>query len=155
MRLRDSLLAEADMGSYDCTATENHQPWQSADAPRTAGEALTGPPMSPDPQDTAGFSQARDIPDGLRRALIAAAATRDYTAPGLHEEVCDYVRDLRDRGLPPETVVIAMKSAVRDATLGLAPYQVERRHSAELLDRVVRWCIEEYYGGGSADRSPS
>lgn len=111
--------------------------------------------MSPDPHDAAGFSQARELPEGLRRALTEAAASRDYTAPTLHEEVCDYVRDLRDRGLPPETVVIAMKHAVRDATLGLAPYQVERRRSAELLDRVVRWCIEEYYGGSGGDRSSS
>ena len=108
--------------------------------------------MSHDSHDAAGSSQARDLPDGLRRALIAAAVTRDYTTPALHDEVCDYVRGLRDRGLPPETVVVAVKSAVREATLGLGPYQAERRHGVELLDRVVRWCIEEYYGGGSTDR---
>jgi hypothetical protein len=112
--------------------------------------------MSHDQQDAAGFAQAHDLPEGLRRALVAAAATRDYSAPELHEEVCGYVRDLRDRGHPPETVVVAVKRAVRGATVGLSPYKVERRHAADLLERVVRWCIEEYYGrGGSGDAHTS
>ena len=103
---------------------------------------------SKDNDEEAGLQRAHDVPEGLRRALRAAGATRDYGSPTLHREVCDYVRDLRDRGLPPESVVIAVKSAVHGAT-GPSPRATERgRRSAELLDRVVRWCIEEYYGGG-------
>jgi hypothetical protein len=103
--------------------------------------------MPHEPQDAP--SSTREVPDALRRALVSAAERRDYSSAELHAEVCGYVRDLRESGLPPETVVIALKHAVRDSTLGLSPGRAERRHSSELLERVVRWCIEEYYGGAS------
>lgn len=106
--------------------------------------------MSHDSKVGPGAAGAQGVPEGLRRALVAAAASRDYDAPELHEEVCNHVRALRDRGLPPEQVVVAIKSAVRDSTAGLGPYRLARRHSADLLDKVVRWCIEEYYSGDAA-----
>ena len=131
------------------------QPWQSADAPRTAGEAPTGSPMSRESQNAAGVSPGRDIPDDLRRALTGAAATGDYGGAGVHEAICGYVRELRGRGLPPEAVVIAVKAAVRGTTIGPSSRQLDRRRSGELLDRAVRWCIEEYYTESPHDRPPS
>jgi hypothetical protein len=108
--------------------------------------------MPHEPQDAS--SSTREAPDALRRALVSAAEQRDYSSASLHAEVCEYVRGLRDRGLPPEAVVIAVKHAVRESMLGLAPYQMERHHSSDLVDRVVRWCIEEYYGGGPGGPPP-
>ena len=107
--------------------------------------------MSHEPQDGVS-SRTREVPDALRHALVSAAESLDYASLELRAEVRDYVRDLREAGLAPETVVIAVKHAVHEATPGSAPYRLERHHSSDLLRHVLRWCIEEYYGGDSRGR---
>lgn len=104
--------------------------------------------MAPDQRDTELPAGTPDVPDALRRALAlaTAAANEAATDDSLRGAVRDYVRTLRARGLPPETVVVAVKSAVQRSTRGLTPTYHERRDAAQLLDRVVRWCIEDYFG---------
>ena len=105
--------------------------------------------MPYEPHDAGSPARAPDdVPEALRRALVTAAVTHEFEDEALHEAVCEYVRDLRERGFTPESVVIAVKQAVHRSTLGLTPHYVERRDSTILLDRVVRWCIEEYISSG-------
>ena len=80
----------------------------------------------------------------VRRALGAGAAD-DAVA---RMAVGTFVRRLRDRGVPPERALIAVKRAARVALapslatpLGAATHETAEARLAE----VVRWCIEEYY----------
>lgn len=112
-----------------------------------------GPPMSHEPHNGAS-SRTHEVPDALRRALLLATERRDYESEELHAVVCEYVRELREAGFAPESVVIAVKHAVREATFGIAPYRLERRQSSDLLRHVLRWGIEEYYGGEPPGGAP-
>jgi len=94
------------------------------------------------------------VPEALRRALALAAAANEAADDELRDAVRDYVHSLKAGGLPPETVVVAVKSAIHRSTRGLTPTYHERRDAAQLLDRVVRWCIEEYFGDQAGGTRP-
>jgi hypothetical protein len=68
---------------------------------------------------------------------------------GIHELVCRYVAELRDRGWPPERVITAVKQVARDAGLRASANQAlaESRwtDTDRLLAKLVRWCIVRYY----------
>ena len=111
--------------------------------------------MAPDQQEGELPAEGPDVPDALRRALASAAVAHYLTDDDdLRGALCEYVRDLKGQGLPPEAVVVAVKSAVHRSTRGLTPTYPERRDAAILLDRVVRWCIEEYFGGERDGQRP-
>ena len=59
----------------------------------------------------------------------------------LRSSLCDYVQTLKEAGLPAEAVVIAVKGLAARAGL---PHSGVRADTL-LVERVVRWCIEEYY----------
>lgn len=66
----------------------------------------------------------------------------DAAARQLRRSVEAYVLCLRQEKLPPENVVILVKSAVREAL----PYHVSAKETRELIDEVVRWSVEAYFG---------
>lgn len=86
-----------------------------------------------------------------RRAIGAFAASGDpegAAAVAARAAVATWVRRLRDRGVPPERVLIAVKRAARhalapglDTAVGARPHEDAEARLAE----VVRWCIVEYY----------
>ena len=97
-------------------------------------EALSHSPSNP-PVDPLG--------DRLRKAIARAfhARTDHDVTDELRDAVCAYVRGQREAGTRIEEVVIAVKAAVDLAEL--RPIRtIERR---ELTERVVTWCIAEYY----------
>jgi hypothetical protein len=87
-----------------------------------------------------------------RRTVAAVRAAREARAatPELRDAVCDYVRDLKRRGYPPERVLIAVKALLAEAGVrktgpladgGSATLGPE----TEIVERVVAWCIDEYF----------
>ena len=86
-----------------------------------------------------------------RRAIGAFAASGDpegAAAVAARAAVAAWVRRLRDRGVPPERALIAVKRAARhalapglDTAVGARPHDDAEARLAE----VVRWCIVEYY----------
>ena len=78
----------------------------------------------------------------LVRAAGAASAS-DEASSELHAAVCEYVAQLKAQRLPPERVVVAVKQALTRA--GLPRYR--KPLDVFLIERAVRWCIEEYYRG--------
>jgi hypothetical protein len=103
---------------------------------RSMSEALT-PSSSNPPVDP--------LADRLRRAIAHAfhARTDHDVTDELRDAVCAFVRGQREAGTRIEEVVIAVKAAVDLADL--RPIRtIERR---ELTERVVTWCISEYYRG--------
>ena len=91
----------------------------------------------------------------LRASLGALVASLERgAAPRISEndlraEVCAVVDDLHSLDWPPERVIIAVKQMTADA--GLRPSRsimsrtLELEGTDELLARIVRWCIEQYY----------
>jgi hypothetical protein len=55
------------------------------------------------------------------------------------------VRDLRARGVSPEAAIVAVKDVLRRALSGQTPTHDSRREAEALVERVVTWCIAEYY----------
>lgn len=82
---------------------------------------------------------------GVRAAREAYAATRE-----LREAVCAHVRDLKERGYPPERVLIEVKGLLAEAGIRKTGPLADRGSAAlgpetEIVERVVEWCIEEYF----------
>jgi hypothetical protein len=93
---------------------------------------LNRPPLLP--------SDAPPVPRALTEALAFAADAPEGEHDGLRHAVCEYTRVMRVAGLPPERVVIAMKAIAVKGIIG--PRVDEQAH---LLERIVTWCIAEYY----------
>lgn len=92
----------------------------------------TGPPRDP-------------LAEQLRVAITGAfyrRGDRDITEE-LRDAVCAFVRDQREAGTLAEAVVIAVKRIIDLADVR-SVRTLERR---TLTERVVTWCIAEYYRG--------
>jgi hypothetical protein len=82
---------------------------------------------------------------GVRAAREAHEATRE-----LREAVCAYVHDLKERGYPPERVLIDVKGLLAEAGIRKTGPLTDRGSATlgpetEIVERVVEWCIEEYF----------
>ena len=96
---------------------------------------------------------SRELPAGdgekaetLRGAFrYALGGQQPADADRLREAACEYVRELRERDVSPESAVVAVKDILRRAIMGHTPTQDSRRAAESLVERVVTWCIEEYY----------
>ena len=82
-------------------------------------------------------------------ALLERGRRVGVSESDLRKDVCAVVDDLRSLEWPPERVIIAIKQIARET--GLRPSRAFTTVSEplesgdELLARVVRWCIEQYY----------
>lgn len=84
--------------------------------------------------------------EALRGAFRTALGTRQPSdLERLRAASCDYVRELRRREISPESAVVAVKDALRRAIAGQTPTHDSRREADILVERVVTWCIAEYY----------
>jgi hypothetical protein len=61
----------------------------------------------------------------------------------LHAAIGEYVVFLRDAGLPPEKVLIAVKRALGYDELG---YRLPNAVQAPVITRAITECIRRYYG---------
>ena len=95
-----------------------------------ARTSSTGPPSEP---------LAEQLRVVIARAFHARS-DRDVTDE-LRSAVCSYVRDQRATGTRAEEVVIAVKRIIDLADL--RPIRTLERRA--LTERVVTWCISEYY----------
>ena len=86
--------------------------------------------------------------ENLRRAFRAVVAGNRSANAELRRATSDFVRELKTRGSSPEATVIAVKDVMRRALAGQTPTHDHRRETDALVERVVTWCIEEYYQGG-------
>ena len=73
---------------------------------------------------------------------------RDALA-ALRDGVGDFVRRSRADGRQIETIIVALKDifGVPDRPLKTFRDEADTPSAVLLMRRVVRWCIEEYYGG--------
>ena len=81
--------------------------------------------------------------DAVRAAVVDATYADGDTAvlESLRESICSFVREQRDAGAQAEDVVIALKRVID--IVDVRPGRVLERRA--LTERVVTWCIGEYY----------
>jgi hypothetical protein len=85
------------------------------------------------------IARAEELALTLRRWVTGEPLAEDE----VHGAVCEYTRALRLAGAPPETALIAVKSAACPPGLTSVRTAPERAR----LTRIVQWCIAEYYRG--------
>jgi len=71
--------------------------------------------------------------------LVDALSARPPDHTALYEAVRDYVREMLAAGHPITSAIVGLKTALRRAAHG------DQREYEALAQRVVTWCIEEYY----------
>jgi hypothetical protein len=89
--------------------------------------------------------------DGALRARLSNATfplTRS-AEDEIRRFVSQYAGELRQLGLPPERVLVALKRAAYEAGIDASPLSVPGGLSigekSRLMDKIVRWCIAGYY----------
>lgn len=78
----------------------------------------------------------------LLRSLGRAARTHDADFHELQGAVCEIVDRARADGRTPESLIIFFKRELEQTV----KQDIDRVEYAALTDRIVRWCIERYYG---------
>ncbi len=105
---------------------------------------------------------SRDNRDRIRQALadvltlepeaITSAALDGLSSPTLRRLrgfIRIEVESLRARGLPPERMLIEMKSVLLPV-LAMGRIRYDQYGPADaLMHRIVRWCAEAYYAGSA------
>lgn len=90
-------------------------------------------------------------PGGALRARLATAhfPLSRGAQDDIKRQVREYAAELKDLGLPPERVVVAVKQAASDAGIrGCSSVLASRRSGdpkTNLLIDIVSWCIAGYY----------
>jgi len=78
------------------------------------------------------------------RFPLSAAVRRE-----IRIEVCEYAARLKELGIPPERVLVALKSVATEAgvkstpSISFLPADLDSKE--ELLVDLVEWCIDGYY----------
>jgi hypothetical protein len=91
------------------------------------------------------------VAERFARALAAAVHDHDRTTRELREAARACARELKDWGLPPERMLIAMKALVRSTAASHPPphgHRGSERAADEIASDIMTWCIEEYYRTG-------
>jgi len=72
----------------------------------------------------------------------------------IRKRVWAYADTLKEMGLPPERVIVALKRVAReagvDSTARMTTMPTELDGRDKLLVDMVGWCIERYYDGQDA-----
>lgn len=103
------------------------------------------------------YGPTRAIGGALRARLAGARFPLSRGAQDeIRRQVRAYAAELKDLGLPPERVVIAVKQAASDAGIRACSSMLASRRSDDaktnLLVDIVTWCIAGYYDRPSRRR---
>ncbi len=108
--------------------------------------------LTPEPPMPSSVVNAPPLAPSERLILAAFRAAREARAatPELRDAVCDFVRELKERGYPPERVLAAVKALLAEAGIKKIGPLADRGSATlgpetEIVERVVAWCIEEYF----------
>ena len=79
------------------------------------------------------------------------SSSQETHVVALHQGVCALVRRAKAEGVQVETVIVALKDifAVPDRPNRSLRGDEDTPPQVVLVRRVVRWCIQEYYGPGT------
>jgi hypothetical protein len=97
----------------------------------------------PDDPGIVGQPALASLTKTLERALDAEVAGGTPTKEELRRAVRSFVSRAKALGVPPQEVIIALKEELRCRAM---PHLSQHDYTA-LAEHVVRWGIDEYYGG--------
>ena len=101
----------------------------------------------PHTQHQAAYTAAVCSPTTVR--AIMAALEADFTQPTvaeLHRAICERVRDMREAGAQPESVLATIKRLAARAVADGGQATPDRSSEATaLVSQVAQWCIAEYF----------
>ena len=99
------------------------------------------------PRRSAPSALAPVLSLGPMAPLADAVRRRDATQPELRRVIEGCVRLLRDEGMTAGAMLITMKALVRQSMEQAPPlgHQPSADVTESLMDRVVSWCVEEFY----------
>jgi hypothetical protein len=97
----------------------------------------------PDQHGTVSQRALASLAVSLERALDAEITGGALTQEELRRAVRSFVARAKALGVPPQEVIVALKEQLRCRAM---PHLSQHDYSA-LADHVVRWGIDEYYGG--------
>lgn len=89
--------------------------------------------------------------ESLVLAIVRAAKAARAPTAELHAALCAYVREFRAVGYPPERMLVSVKTRIAEAGLRRTAWAdadsrpVHQSPEDEIIDRIVAWCIEEYF----------
>ena len=125
----------------------------SPDRP-SAAPALQCTPRVPerDVTHTRAQHRAHKLDGALRARLSCATFPLPRSAEDeLRQFVSEYACELKQLGLPPERVLVAVKRAAYAVGIYAPPFSIPNRRATDgkrkLLDDIVTWCIAGYYDG--------
>jgi hypothetical protein len=98
-----------------------------------------------------GYDRAAQLSGDLQSRLLGPRfPLADRTEREIRETVCEYVDQLKELGLPPERIIVAVKRLANEAgvraTSRLVATPATLEGADKLLVDMVAWCIERYYG---------
>jgi len=85
----------------------------------------------------------RSILEHIRGLLVTYSESSAHDPEGLRDALRQLADDARDKGVPPEHLLTALKDIWR--TLPQMQRRITPGDEAQLLQRVVSICIAEYY----------
>jgi hypothetical protein len=82
---------------------------------------------------------SRDQPD--LGALVAAfeslgLVVRPEQEVALRDAICDFVVSAKSHGMPPEQVIVAVRTASKSSLHDVSP---------ALMQRAIQWCLDKYF----------
>lgn len=97
-----------------------------------------------------GFAVRNELESLANRSRLATASETDV----LRQRVCAAVDELKTMGWPIERIIIRLKEVA--AEVGLHPTRQaisgpHAIHRDSIIADAVRWTIDRYYGGPSAE----
>jgi hypothetical protein len=97
----------------------------------------------PDEYGTVGRSPLAAMTESLELALDVEITGGVDTHDALRRAVRSFVAHAKELGLPPQEVIVALKEILRCRAM---PHLSQHDYTV-LTEHVVRWGIDEYYGG--------
>lgn len=106
-----------------------------------------GMPDIPDTGTISHFPLSLIATTAMEQALAKAMHRHLESMANLQHAVEACVGELRDRGLPPEAMLITMKAFIRNTAASHPPpgALASSRAADAYMDEMVRWSIVEYY----------
>lgn len=107
------------------------------------------------PEYQFALRDAKDLRGLFERALREprGAPPESNALTGLRDGVCTFVQRAKAEGRQVETVIVALKAifSVPDRPNRVFGGEEDTPPNVLLARRVVRWCIQEYYGPRTDD----
>lgn len=97
-----------------------------------------------------GTDGAHSLTATFVKAYQAAGGKAVIDLAALQSAVCAFVRSAKERGDPPQRVIVALKAL----TMQVVDWRQASPQQQALREAVIRLCLDEFYGPASSHQKP-